>query len=160
MLLVLFYCINHLLESTNPFSLVHLLGRIFLSATRIRPFYLRSHYIRNSSKFISSLSSFFISTPYQLSSSPIICLHEAIVRCTCVKSLITFWYQLTGICFLNEILLSCIPISWWMNFFCGMVDRRKALFPAGTIVRSLHHPEALTHRETNYASATTKFLHS
>ena len=119
MLFVIFYCINHLLESTNPFTLVLLLDRIFLSATHIIPFCLSIHYISNSSAF------FFISTPYQLSSSPIICFYEVIVPCTCVKSLIIFWYQLTGICFLNEILVLCIPISWWMNCFCGMINRRK-----------------------------------
>ena len=39
-----------------------------------------------------------------------------------------------------------------MNFFCGMVDRRKAfitLFPAGTIVRDPHHREYPTRREQN-----------
>ena len=53
-LFVPFYGINHLLESANLFSLVLLLGRIFLSATHIRPFYLRSHYIGNSSKLLLS----------------------------------------------------------------------------------------------------------
>ena len=33
-----------------------------------------------------------------------------------------------------------------MNFFCGMVDRRKA-FPAGTIVRDPHHRESPTRHE-------------
>ena len=46
-LFVLFYCINQLLESANHFSLILLLGRIFLSATHIRPFFLRSYYINN-----------------------------------------------------------------------------------------------------------------
>ena len=67
---------------------------------------LRSHYISNSSKVTS------IRTPYQLSSSPIICLHEVIVLCTCVKSPITFWCQLTDICFLYKKLLSDIPITY------------------------------------------------
>ena len=36
-----------------------------------------------------------------------------------------------------------------MNCFCGMVDRRKrvTLFPAGTIVRDLHHHESSTRCE-------------
>ena len=33
------------------------------------------------------------------------------------------------------------------ELFCGMVDRQKALFPAGTIVRSPHHRESPTRRE-------------
>ena len=53
-LFVRFYCISHLLESTNLFSLVLLLGRIFLSAIDIRPFYLRNHYISSSSKLFLS----------------------------------------------------------------------------------------------------------
>ena len=54
-LFVLFYCINYLLESVNPFTLVLLLGMIFISATHIRPFCLRSHYISNSSKLLLSV---------------------------------------------------------------------------------------------------------
>ena len=34
-----------------------------------------------------------------------------------------------------------------MNCFCGMVDRRKASFPAGTIVRDPHHRESSTRRK-------------
>ena len=36
-----------------------------------------------------------------------------------------------------------------MNYFCGMVDQRSrlVLFPAGTIVRDLHHRESPTRRE-------------
>ena len=79
-----------------PFSIVLVLGRIFLSASHIRPFYLRSHQISSSSKLL-------LSAHCQLSSSPIICLYEVIIPCICVKPLITFWYQLTGICFPNKI---------------------------------------------------------
>ena len=57
-----------------------------------------------------------MSKPYQLSSSPFIYLHEVIVPCTCIKSPITFCYQilllLTLFCFLNLILASGIPIKY------------------------------------------------
>ena len=58
----------------------------------------------------------YISTPYQLSSKPIICLHQVIAPCTCIKSLITIWYQLftslTATFSPNKILVSGIPISY------------------------------------------------
>ena len=44
-----------------------------------------------------------------------------------------------------------------MNWFCGMVDQRKApaLIPAGTIVRDLHHCESSTRREQNLSLRRT-----
>ena len=42
-----------------------------------------------------------------------------------------------------------------MNYFCGMVDRRKALFPAGTIVRDPHHRESPTRREQDFTLRRT-----
>ena len=57
-----------------------------------------------------------MSKSYQLWSSPFIYLHEVIAPCTCIKSPITFCYQilllLTLICFLNLILASGIPIKY------------------------------------------------
>ena len=57
-----------------------------------------------------------ISIAYQLSSSPIIYLHEVIVPYTCNKSLIAFCYQLLlsliSICFPSKIFVSGILISY------------------------------------------------
>ena len=61
-----FLLYQSLIEYTDPFSLVFLLGRIFLSASHIRPFYLRSYYISNSSKL--HLSAHRISYQVALSS--------------------------------------------------------------------------------------------
>ena len=44
-----------------------------------------------------------------------------------------------------------------MNCFCGMVDRRKALFPAGTIIGGPHQRESPTHREHDLTCAEPEF---
>ena len=44
-----------------------------------------------------------------------------------------------------------------MNCFCGVVGRRKALFPAGSIVRDPHHRESPTRREQGLNLLRTEF---
>ena len=107
--LVLFlsiYCIIHS-ESTNPFSLVLLLGRFSYQLPISGP----SIYI-----VILSATPLIYFYQHTVSTSPIIYLLKEIVPCTCIKSLITFWYQLllslTVIFFPNKILASVIPTNY------------------------------------------------
>ena len=114
-LFVHIYCTNHFLESVTPFSLVFLLGRFFYQLPISGP----------------SFSEVIVSTPlsyfYQHTASVInqphhIYFNEVIVPCTCIKSLIIFWYQLLlslkGVCFPHKILVSVIPIS-----YCSVTTR-------------------------------------
>ena len=86
-----------------------------------------------------------ISKPYQLSSSLIIYLHEAIVPCTCIKSLVTFRCQLhlslTSFCFPNNILVPGIPVSCssvTTQFLYSKLPSYQLLLSAITIYL-LHH---------------------
>ena len=85
-------------ESATPLSIVLLLGRFSYQLPMSGP----------------SISTFIVSATPQVTS--VIYLLEVIVPCTCVMSLITFWYQLllslTEVCFPNKIPVSGIPITY------------------------------------------------
>ena len=50
------------------------------------------------------------------------------------------------------VMMMMMMMMMMMNYFCGMVDQQKALFPVGTIVRDPRHHESLTRHKQGFSS--------